>query len=121
MFYCDDISALVFSHLPDLELVQWNVRWIKLVTVVHANSRFLSTEEQFSKMEQSNLVGDLGLSRELSEVIASCLNEKNCLRLGIKVTFNRCREQSCLDISRKKKILFIAMTLKCCFLKKGNT
>ena len=50
------------------------------------------TQEQFNQMELNDLVQHLALSKELSEVLASRLNEKKCLGLGTKITFYRYRE-----------------------------
>ena len=43
--------------------------------------------------ELNDLVRDLGLSKELSELLASRLNEKNMLYEKTKVTFYRNRER----------------------------
>lgn len=43
----------------------------------------------FNQDELSDLVRDAGLSKEISELIASRLQEKNCLVPGTRVTFYR--------------------------------
>lgn len=52
--------------------------------------------EQFSQVELNDLVRDLGLSKELAEVLASRLKEKNLLQENTHITFYRKREQDLL-------------------------
>ena len=56
-------------------------------------------------MELNDLVRDLTLSKELSEVLASRLNEKKCLGPGTKITFYRYREQKLLQYFTKENDL----------------
>jgi len=53
--------------------------------------------------ELNDLVRDLDLSKELSEVLASRLNKKNCLYPGTKITFYRNREKQLLKYFTKEK------------------
>ena len=54
--------------------------------VQHGNSHL------FNQDELSDMVRDAGLSKEISELIASRLQEKNCLAPGTLVTFYRDRD-----------------------------
>ena len=60
---------------------QWIALRVKLlVAIVSSASEYEGasyTQEQFNQMELNDLVRDLALSKELSEVLASCSNEKN--------------------------------------------
>ena len=54
----------------------------------------------FNQAELNDLVRDLSLSKEASELLASRLNEKNLLQHGTKVTFYRSREKDLLQYFR---------------------
>lgn len=57
----------------------------------------VSTEPQtFSHAELNDLVRDLGLSKKLSELLASRLKDKNLLGMDTKVTFYRNRKKNLL-------------------------
>ena len=106
-----------------------------------------SHSERFDQNELSDLLRDLNLSKESSELLASRLKEKNVLQTGTKITFYRRREKDllpfftkdnnvvfCNDIGNLKKIglseynpsewrLFIDSSkhsLKCVLLNNGN-
>lgn len=107
-----------------------------------------SHSESFDQKELSDLIRDLNLSKESSELLASRLKEKNALKPGTKITIYRNREKDllpfftednnlvfCNDISNLlKKIglseyspdewrLFIdssKRSLKCVLLNNGN-
>jgi hypothetical protein len=55
-----------------------------------------SHSERFDQNELSDLIRDLNLSKESSELLASRLNEKNVLHPGTKITFYRRREKDLL-------------------------
>ena len=46
----------------------------------------------FNPEELSNLIRDLNLSKESSELLASRLNDRNLLQQGTKITFYRTRD-----------------------------
>lgn len=64
-----------------------------------------STKERgnFNQAELNDLVRDLGLSKELSELLASRLKEKNMLHKETNVTFYRNREKSLLAFFKTDK------------------
>ncbi|XP_061471112.1 uncharacterized protein LOC133379577 [Rhineura floridana] len=55
-----------------------------------------STPEQFSQKEPNNLIRDLSLSKQASELLASRLMEKNCLQPEANITAYRTREEGLL-------------------------
>ena len=71
----------------------------------------VATPLRFNQFELNDLVRDLNLSKETSEILASRLNEKNLLQLGTNITFYRRREKDLLPIFRRKTIWFSAMML----------
>ena len=48
---------------------------------------------KFNQLELNDLVRDLGLSKEQSELLASRMKEKGCLEQGVKVTHYRNRDK----------------------------
>ena len=59
----------------------------------------------FHQEELSDLLRDLGLSKESSEVLASRLKEENLLERGTSITFYRTREQYLLPFFTQVKTL----------------
>ena len=57
----------------------------------------LSQPEQFIQPELNDLVRDLGLSKNQSELLASRLKDKNMLKLEARVTYFRNREHCFLQ------------------------
>jgi hypothetical protein len=55
-----------------------------------------SHSERFDQNELSDLIRDLNIYKEFSELLASRLKEKNILRTGTKITFYRRREKDLL-------------------------
>ena len=112
---------LEFTHLPGLEINESMMDCPESETTSGDSSASeyegaSYTQEQLNQMELNNLVRDLALSKELSEVLASRLNEKKCQGQGTKITFYRYREQL-LRYFTKGMIWFIATTSKSYFLK----
>jgi len=56
----------------------------------------ISTSQQFSRAELNDLVRDLKLSKQASEVLASRLKEKKCLQADVKISGFRFREAKLL-------------------------
>ena len=110
VLHCDEIPVPTFTHLPELESDQFE-DWMKCLDSGTSNSSgsefegSSSIQTQFNQSELSDLVRDLGLSKELSEVLASRLNEKNCLSPRTKITFYRNRKQKLLQYFTKEKNL----------------
>jgi hypothetical protein len=55
-----------------------------------------SHSERFDQNELGDLIRDLNLSKESSELLASRLKEKNVLHPGMKITFHQRREKDLL-------------------------
>ena len=102
--HSDEVPVPVFDQLPTLEdedditgdISEWD-----------SDADFpdvISTGPQrFYQPELNDLVTDLGLSKELSELLASRLNDKNLLQDGTKVTFYRHRENDLLKYFATEK------------------
>ncbi|KAK3774889.1 hypothetical protein RRG08_007248 [Elysia crispata] len=103
VLYADDDTRPVFTELASLESDDEgsNVHDVaQQSSERNSDSDFelLSTELQtFSQAELNDLVRDLGLSKKLSELLASRLKEKNLLKAETKVTFFRDREKNLLE------------------------
>ena len=65
-----------------------------------------SISEQFKQEALSDLIGDLNLSQEAAEILASRLKDKNYLKTGASITFYRTKKKNYLRILAKKKNLF---------------
>ena len=81
VLHCDEIPVPTFTHLPELESDQFE-EWMKCLDSGTSNSSgsefegSSSIQTQFNQSELSDLVRDLGLSKELSEVLVSRLMRK---------------------------------------------
>jgi hypothetical protein len=64
-----------------------------------------SYSERFDHNELSDLIRDLNLSKNSSELLASRLKEKNVLQPGTKITFYRKRERDLLPFFTKQNNL----------------
>ncbi|GFY01568.1 uncharacterized protein TNCV_2607521 [Trichonephila clavipes] len=63
--------------------------------------------QPFNQKELSDLVRDLNLPKEVSEILASRLKEKNLLTLETNITFYRTREKNLLPFfSQEKDLVF---------------
>ena len=69
----------------------------------------------FSQDQLNDLVRDLSLSKESSEILASRLGEHGILDLKIKITFYHDRDDLLIRFSLWKMTLFIATTSKASF------
>ena len=89
------------SHLPDVS-TNWNDVHESLESSCESGSvykRSSTIPEQFSQEELSDLMRDLNLSKNASEVLASRLKDKNSFSAGTKVTFCCTRKRSYCLIS----------------------
>lgn len=73
----------------------------------------------FNQEELSDLVRDLALSKEASELLASRLNDKNLLEQGAKITFYRTREKELLPFFNQEDNLTFCLNVKGLFQKMG--
>ena len=112
VLYADDDTRPVFTELASLESdgEGSNVHDVaEQSSERNSGSDFelLSTELQtFSQAELNDLVRDLGLSKKLSELLASRLKEKYLLKAETKVTFFRDREKNLLEFDCKSDFVY---------------
>ncbi|XP_076031939.1 uncharacterized protein LOC143019842 [Oratosquilla oratoria] len=103
--HSDDVPKPIFTQLASVES---DSECDTEVTEESTNRNDLdfagiSTEpETFSQAELNDLVRDLGLSKKLSELLASRLKDKNLLKIDTKVTFFRNREKNLLQFFDSK-------------------
>ena len=82
-----------------------------------AASSLSAKPKPFSQGQLNDLVRDLSLSKESSEVLTSRLGEHGILNSEAKITFYRDRDDLVIRFSLWKMTLFIAMTSKTSFQK----
>ena len=113
--HSDEVPIPMFDHLTELiESSDESISSVDAAVTCSSKSEFqgaAATPLQFNQFELNDLVRDLNLSKETSEVLASRLNEKNYLQPGTNITFYRRREKDLLPIFRRKTIWFSAMML----------
>ncbi|XP_076057274.1 uncharacterized protein LOC143034813 [Oratosquilla oratoria] len=103
--HSDDVPKPIFTQLASVES---DSECDTEVTEESTNRNDLdfagiSTEpETFSQAELNDLVRYLGLSKKLSELLASRLKDKNLLKIDTKVTFFRNREKNLLQFFDSK-------------------
>ena len=85
-------------------------------SIAAAASLLSAKPKPFSQGQLNDLVDDLGLSKELSEILASRLGEHGILDSGIKITFC-CDSDNLFVFLLWKMTLFIATTPKASFQK----
>ncbi|XP_072276834.1 uncharacterized protein [Pyxicephalus adspersus] len=95
-----DVPIPVFSTLPDIPVSEMeDIQDLECNPGVSSGSEYegsVSSNQQFSQEEFNDLIRDLSLSKQASELLASRLKEKNCLRPEVKVTVYRTREETFL-------------------------
>ena len=99
MSHCEEVPVPQFSHLSD-DVPEWDFVHEALKKSSESDQSMFegssSKPEQFNEEELSDLIRDLNLSKENSEVLTSRLKGKKCLNPGTKVTFYRTRESELL-------------------------
>lgn len=76
------------------------------------NDVMCSGPQCFSQNELSDLIRDLNLSKQASELLASRLNEKNLLDHGTNITFYRTREKDLLPFFSQENNLVFCQDVK---------
>ena len=91
--HCDEIPIPVFKELPDVPNENLDVSFEE-EDDLNDNDFVPKSSEPilFNQDELSNLIRDLNLSKESSELLASRLNDRNLLQQGTKITFYRTRD-----------------------------
>ena len=104
MPHSDEVPVPVFDQLPILEdeddITEDISEWDSDADFPDVTS---TGPQRFDQPELNDLVRDLGLSKELSELLASRLNDKNLLQDGTKVGFYRHRENELLKYFATEK------------------
>ena len=103
ILHCDQVPAPVFLEFPsndgdegedeDYDQTDSDFDVTYLMLQSPAATSKLNAPSHFSQEELNDLVCDLSLSKENSELLASRLKEKNLLESGTNVTFYRTREK----------------------------
>ena len=93
----DEIPFPVFKELPDVPNENLDVSFEE-EDDLNDNDFVPKSSEPilFNQDELSNLIRDLNLSKESSELLASRLNDRNLLQQGTKITFYRTRDDEFL-------------------------
>ena len=90
---CDEIPISAFKELPDAPNENLDVSFEEQDHLDDNDFVPKSTEPiLFNQEELSDLIRDLNLSKESSELLASRLNDRNLLQQGTKITFYRTRD-----------------------------
>ena len=93
------ITIPEFNKLPDLLIDEHSDKeqhdYKELTNVDNDDEDFAccSTPVLFDQQNLSDLIRDVGLSKESSEVLASRLKDRNLLQHGTKITFYRTRDK----------------------------
>ena len=94
---CDEIPISAFKELPDAPNENLDVSFEEQDHLDDNDFVPKSTEPiLFNQEELSDLIRDLNLSKESSELLASRLNDRNLLQQGTKITFYRTRDDEFL-------------------------
>ena len=89
----DEIPIPVFKELPDVLNENLDVSFEEKANLNDNGFVPKSSEPIFFNQEElSDLIRDLNLSKELPELLASWLNDRNLLQQGTKITFYRTRD-----------------------------
>ena len=108
---CETIHVPQSSHLSDIS-TNWNDVHESLGSSCDSGGnvyeRSSTIPKQFSQEKLRDLIGDLNLSKNASEILASRLKNKNSLSARTKVTFYRTKKRSFSLISVWKTGLYTA-------------
>ena len=101
----------MFDHLTELiESSDESISSVDAAVTCSSESEFqgaVATPLRFNQFELNDLVRDLNLSKETSEVLAFKLNEKNLHQPGTNITFYRRREKDLLPyFSKENNLVF---------------
>ena len=109
--HLDEVPIPVFDHRTELiESSDESISSVDAAVTCSSESEFqgaVATPLRFNQFELNNLVRDLNLSKETSEVLTSRLNEKNLLQPGTNITFFGRREKDLLPyFSKENNLVF---------------
>ncbi|KAI6650637.1 hypothetical protein LOD99_7687 [Oopsacas minuta] len=99
VLHCEEVPLSKFNPVPDLSIDCDGIDE-DLDTTCHFSESEVevssSLSGQFNQEELNDLIRDLNLSKECSEILASRLNEKNIHSPGTKITYYRHIEEGLL-------------------------
>ena len=110
--HSDEVPIPVYDHLTELTESSDESTSTAVVDAVSCSSGSefegaVVTPQPFNQFELNDLIRDLNLSKETSEVLASRLNEKKLLQPGNNITFYRRREKDLLPyFSHESNLVF---------------
>jgi hypothetical protein len=93
----EDVPIPAFSSLCDLSDEEEETTDVDDASGSEYEASSSDSSRLFSQCELNDLVRDLNLSKEASELLASRLKEKNCLKSEVKITAYRSREEKFLQ------------------------
>ena len=101
VLHCESIPVPVFTSLPQLHDSDSEEPHALECSETSEGScneyeESSSSPKQLTQQELNDLIKDLNLSKQGSELLASRLKEKNCLQPDAKITFYRNRETGIL-------------------------
>ena len=102
--HCTDIPIPEFNKLPDLFIDEHSDEeqhdYKELTDVDDDDKDFScsSTPVLFDQQNLNDLIRDLSLSKESSEVLASRLKDRNLLQHGTNITFHRTRDKQFVPV-----------------------
>ena len=112
VLHCENIPVLVFTSLPQLHDSDSKETHALECSETSEGScskyeESSSSPKQFTQQKLNDLIIDLNLSKQRSELLASRLKEKNCLQTDAKITFYRNRETGILPLfSRDNDLVY---------------
>lgn len=109
--HSDELSIPVFHELPELSEDEFTLSDTPCEVYDEGNDSDYdgkpTSPQRFTQSELNDLVRDLNLSKEASELLSSRLNDKNLLEVGTKITFYRTREKKLLPFfSEENNLVF---------------
>ena len=96
--HSDEVPVPIFQSLPDLPEDDVDPELAPCPGLMDKDDDFIDYEDDtnepklFDQAELSDLIRDLNLSKDESELLASRLKEKNLLKPGTKITYYRNRD-----------------------------
>ena len=120
VLYCAEVPVPTFTSLPDLTEDETLLEAMEDTDSSCSNYRFTSMDAEasslstnpkpFSQRQLNDLVRDLNLSKESSEILASRLGEHGILDSETKINFSATGMICCSDFLLWKMTLYIVIT-----------
>lgn len=120
--HSDEIPIPLFQQLPTISEGEISFSDIPCDKDRESGSDYEGTSSNpqcFNQTELSDLIRDLRLSKESSELLASRLNDKNLLDNDTKITFYRTREKNFLSFFSHESNLVFCQEVRGLMIKMG--